>query len=41
MIGSEQPKVLAEFCEKVVGNPDMVEDGWYHEAGRRFRRQNP
>ena len=29
MIGSEQPKVLAEFYEKVLGKPDMVEDGWY------------
>jgi predicted enzyme related to lactoylglutathione lyase len=30
MIGSEQPKVLAEFYEKIFGKPvDWVEDGWY------------
>ena len=31
MLGSEQPKVLAEFYEKVLGRkPDMSEDGkWY------------
>jgi predicted enzyme related to lactoylglutathione lyase len=32
MIGSSQPKVLAEFYEKVLGRPaDMVEqDTWYN-----------
>jgi uncharacterized protein YndB with AHSA1/START domain/predicted enzyme related to lactoylglutathione lyase len=28
MIGSRQPKVLAEFYEKVLGKPDMT-DGWF------------
>lgn len=30
MIGSHQPKVLAEFYEKVFGKkPDMVEGNWF------------
>jgi predicted enzyme related to lactoylglutathione lyase len=30
MIGSTQPKVLAEFYKKVFGKPaDMTEDSWY------------
>ena len=30
MIGTSQPKVLAEFYEKVFGRPaDMVEGDWY------------
>jgi predicted enzyme related to lactoylglutathione lyase len=30
MIGSENPKALAEFYEKVFGRPaDWAEDGWY------------
>ena len=30
MIGSDQPKELAEYYRKVLGKPaDMVEDGWY------------
>lgn len=30
MIGSSQPKILAEFYEKVLGkSPDMEEGGWY------------
>ncbi len=30
MLGSMQPKVLAEFYEKVLGvAPDMVEGSWY------------
>ena len=30
MIGSMQPKVMAEFYEKVFGRPaDMAEGGWY------------
>lgn len=30
MIGTMQPKVLAEFYEKVLGkSPDMEEGGWY------------
>ena len=29
MVGSAQPKEMAEFYEKVFGKkPDMVEDGW-------------
>jgi predicted enzyme related to lactoylglutathione lyase len=28
MIGSAQPEALAEFYEKVLGKPDMVEVGW-------------
>lgn len=30
MIGTDQPKVLAEFYEEVFGRPaDMTEDDWY------------
>ena len=30
MVGSMQPKVLAEFYEKVLGKPaDMAEGNWY------------
>lgn len=30
MVGTSQPKVLAEFYEKVFDRkPDMSEDGWY------------
>jgi len=30
MIGSENPKALGEFYEKVLGKkPDMVDGGWY------------
>lgn len=30
MLGSKNPKVLAEFYEKVIGKKaDMVEDGWW------------
>ncbi len=38
MIGSENPKVLAEFYEKVLGKkPDMAEEGWYgFNAGNCF-----
>lgn len=38
MIGSEQPKVLAEFYHQVVGRPaDMEDSGWYGwQIGRCF-----
>jgi predicted enzyme related to lactoylglutathione lyase len=38
MIGSENPKVLGEFYEKVLQKkPDMVEGGWYgFSAGACF-----
>jgi len=38
MIGSEQPKVLAEFYRKVLGKPaDWEEDGWYGwQAGNTY-----
>jgi predicted enzyme related to lactoylglutathione lyase len=29
MIGSAQPKVLADFYTKVLGKPEWAEDGWY------------
>ena len=30
MVGTMQPKVMAEFYEKIIGKPaDMVEGGWY------------
>ncbi|MBI2850493.1 MAG: VOC family protein [Chloroflexi bacterium] len=38
MIGSAQPKVLAEFYEKVFGKPaDLAEDSWYGwQAGNTY-----
>ncbi|MBI4134568.1 MAG: VOC family protein [Candidatus Sungbacteria bacterium] len=38
MVGSEQPKILAEFYEKVLGKPtDMTEGEWYGwQAGGAF-----
>lgn len=38
MIGSEQPKVLADFYHQVIGRPaDMEEEGWYGwQVGRCF-----
>ncbi len=29
MIGSDNPKALAEFYTKVLGKPDWEEEGWY------------
>ena len=29
MIGSSDPKKLADFYTKVLGEPDMAEDNWY------------
>ncbi len=48
MIGSMQPKVMAEFYEKVFGKPaDMVEGGWhgwsvgsaFFSVGEHFRNE--
>jgi len=38
MVGSEQPKVLAEFYTKVFGKPsDMTEEKWYGwQVGNAF-----